>query len=335
MISFENTDYFWWLLIFIPLIWIFILAVKRKKNIIQKLGSHRLVAKLIRNYSAKNFQIKFIVGAIAILLLIFAAINLQKPKDGAGEKKAGVDVMVALDVSKSMLSSDIKPTRLDKAKQVISALIDQLGDNRLGMVVFAGQSILQMPLTDDIGAAQMYADNANPDIIPLQGTEIGNALTVCNQAFNTGEKKYKAIVLISDGEDHDPKTDDALKLLKNSGVVVYTIGVGTPEGSTITEPGSNDVKLDKNGQPVISKLNQKELQNIAKATGGQYYLLDNNLQAPKEIATAINNMDKKLIDTGKMPGRKNFTDFFPYLIALAILLLVIELFIPERKRSLS
>lgn len=242
--------------------------------------------------------------------------------------------MVALDVSKSMLSSDIKPTRLAKAKQVISQIIDQLGDNRLGIVVFAGQAIMQMPLTDDIGAAKMYVSTIDPDMIPIQGTEIGDALLACNRAFHTGEKKYKAVILISDGEDHDPKTEAAIKELKNNGVVVHTIGVGTVAGSQIIDPVTNEPKKDASGNIVISKLNETELKNISSQTGGQYALLDNDLNAPQKIVSAINNSDKKMIRTGKMPGEKNFTSYFPLFIICMIILLVIELFISERKRSL-
>lgn len=336
MLSFENTNYLWGLLLLLPLVWLFSYVIKRKEKILHKIGNTSLAQTLISNYSPKKFRLKTILFLVVILLGILAFVNIQQPdnKDQSGAK-SGIDVMVALDVSKSMLSSDIKPTRLAKAKQVINQLIDQLGDNRLGMVVFAGQAIMQMPLTDDIGAAKMYVSTIDPDMIPIQGTEIGDALMACNRAFHTGEKKYKAIILISDGEDHDPKTENALKELKNNGVVVHTIGVGTVGGSQIIDPATNEPKKDAQGNIVISKLNEKELKDIASNTGGQYALLDNDIDAPKKIAAAINNTDKKMIRTGKMPGEKNFTSYFPFLIIGMILLLVIELFISERKRSLA
>lgn len=335
MLSFENTSYLWGLLLLIPLVWLVSYVVKRKNKILQKIGNTTLARTLIANYSAKKFRLKSILFIVAILLGIMAFVNIQTPdnKDRSGTK-SGIDLMVVLDVSKSMLSSDIKPTRLAKAKQVINQLIDQLGDNRLGIVVFAGQAITQMPLTDDIGAARMYVSTIEPDMIPIQGTEIGDALLAANRAFRTGEKKYKAIVLISDGEDHDPKTENALKELKNSGVIVHTIGVGTVSGSQIIDPATNEPKKDAQGNIVISKLNEKELQDIASQTGGQYALLDNSMDAPKAIITAINNTDKKLIRTGRMPGEKNFTNYFPFLILGVVLLLVIELFISERKKSI-
>ncbi|PZP47356.1 MAG: hypothetical protein DI598_11050 [Pseudopedobacter saltans] len=335
MLSFENTNYLWGLLLLIPVFLLFSYVIKRKKKILEKIGNNALAKTLISNYSSKKFRLKFVLFAIIVLLGIFAFVNIQKPNtsDDAGNKN-GIDVMVALDVSKSMLSSDIKPTRLAKAKQVINQLIDQLGNNRLGIVVFAGQAITQMPLTDDIGAARMYVSTIDPDMMPVQGTEIGAALLACNRAFHTGEKKYKAVILISDGEDHDPKTDAALKELKNNGVVVHTIGVGTVDGSQIVDPTTNEPKKDANGNIVISKLNEDELKKIASQTGGQFALLDNAMNAPQKIVTAINNTDKKMIRTGRMPGEKNFTSYFPLFIIGMILLLVIELFISERKRSL-
>lgn len=300
-----------------------------------KIGNKNLANTLIANYSPKRFRIKYLLVFVVILLGVLAFTNIQKPNNNNDSgNKSGIDVMVALDVSKSMLSSDIKPTRLAKAKQVISQIIDQLGDNRLGIVVFAGQAIMQMPLTDDIGAAKMYVSTIDPDMIPIQGTEIGDALLACNRAFHTGEKKYKAVILISDGEDHDPKTEAAIKELKNNGVVVHTIGVGTVAGSQIIDPVTNEPKKDASGNIVISKLNETELKNISSQTGGQYALLDNDLNAPQKIVSAINNSDKKMIRTGKMPGEKNFTSYFPLFIICMIILLVIELFISERKRSI-
>lgn len=310
---------------------------EKEKNIAGKIGNAGTIRSLVSNDSPKKFRRKYILLTLAVLAGVIGLANIQLPKENDDNpgNKSGIDIMVALDVSKSMLSSDIKPTRLDRAKQVISKLIDQLGDNRLGIVVFAGQAITQMPLTDDIGAANMYVSTIDPGMIPIQGTVIGDALLACDRAFRTGEKKYKAVILISDGEDHDPQTDAALTRLKNDGVIVHTIGVGTPDGAQIIDPETNTPKLDAAGKVVISKLNEKELKKIAAETGGQYALLNNEVDAPKNIISAINNTDKKLIRTGKMPGEKNFTYFFPVLILAMILLLVTELFISERKRSLA
>lgn len=333
MVSFENLSYLWGVLVVIPLTLIFIAALRRKHRIAQKIGDVRLVKKLTAGYSAANFRLKFRIVIIALIIGVIAVANLRKNATTSGQKRSGIDIVVALDVSKSMLSTDIKPTRLDKAKQIVTALAQQLGDNRLGLVLFAGQAVLQMPLTDDPGAIQMYLSNAGPDAVPLQGTAIGDALTIANNAFNTQEKKYKAVILISDGEDHDPKSEGSIKTLKENGAIVYTVGVGTPDGSPIIEPGTNEPKRDANGQVVISKLNESELKDIAQKTGGAYARLGNDLSAARDIANDIDKMDKKLIQSGQMPGEQNFTSFYPFFVVLMLLLLIGEIFIPETKRD--
>ena len=334
MLSFENTEYLWGLLVLLPLCALFILAIRRKEKIKKAIGDEALVQQLTKNYSAKLFRLKFICILLSLLLGILAAANLRKPDKSSTEKRAGIDVMVALDVSKSMLSQDIKPTRLDRAKQLINLLVNRLGDNRIGLVLFAGQAITQMPLTDDASAASMYVSNASPQIVPLQGTDIASALRLCNTALKTNEKKYKAVILISDGEDHDPDSEKAAKELSDNGVIVYTVGIGSPDGSPIMDPATGEYKKDVNGNTVISKLNEKELQTIAKATGGDYFRLDNQNNAVADIGADIDKMEKKMI-ASNAPGNKNYEAFFPFFLIPMLLLLVFEIFIPEIKKSES
>src|SRR5258706_7739091 len=233
----------------------------------------------------------------AIVLVIIAGANLRKPVPGEKDKKAGIDVMIALDVSKSMWAEDIKPSRLDAAKQLVSLLIDRMGDNRVGLVLFAGRAFLQMPLTTDFTVAKLYESNASPDAVPTQGTVVGDALQLCEFSLDTKEKKYKAVILISDGEDHDPHSTEILKQLSDKGVIVHTVGVGTIEGAPIMEPGAGEYKKDINGQTVISKLNEQELGLIAQQTGGNYWHLDNAETTAGQIASTLNGMEKKAIES--------------------------------------
>jgi Ca-activated chloride channel family protein len=233
-----------------------------------------------------------------------------------------------------MLSQDIKPTRLDRAKQLINLLVNRLGDNRIGLVLFAGQAIIQMPLTDDASAASMYVANASPQIVPLQGTNIASALMLCNESLRTNDKKYKAVILISDGEDHDPDAEKAAKELSNNGVVVYTVGIGSPDGSLIMDPATGESKKDIDGNLVISKLNEKELKAIAEATDGAYFRLDNQNNAVDDIGADIDKMEKKIISSNT-PANKNYEAFFPFFLIPMLLLLVLEIFIPEIKKSES
>lgn len=292
------------------------------------MGDPELVNALIKDYSSKNFFIKFVLLMLAIALCVVGGANLRSPKQSVAGSKSGIDVMVALDVSNSMLAQDIKPNRLERAKQVLNKIIEKMGDNRMGLVLFAGQAFLQMPLTSDLAAAKLYVSNAGPDAVPTQGTVIGDALRLCNVSLDTKQKKYKAVILISDGEGHDEKVLDAVKELQDAGVVVYTVGIGSPDGSPIFDAATNDYKKDENGATVISKLNEKDLQAIASQTGGEYQLFSNADAVASKLMSALNQMEKK--ETGGATER-TYTSYFQWFLLAAFVLLVLEIIIPERK----
>jgi Ca-activated chloride channel family protein len=328
MLSFQHTEFLLGVFVVIPISLLFFLVLRWKKKVTKQIGDEELVTALTRDYSPKYFNYKFILIVIALALCIVGAANIRTPAPGNTGNRAGVDVMVALDVSNSMLAQDIKPSRLDRAKQVLSRIIDKMGNNRMGLVVFAGQAFLQMPLTTDLAAAKLYVSNASPDAVPTQGTVIGDALKLCNSALDTKEKKYKAIILISDGEDHDQKVEAALKELQDNGVIVYAIGIGSPEGAPIFDPGINDFKKDENGNTVVSRLDEKDLQTIATQTGGQYQLFTNADEvADKELAL-INQMEKKQIGG---TGIRVYRSYFQWFLLVAVILLLFEIIIPERK----
>ncbi len=306
------------------------MVLRWKKKARAAMGDGILVNRLTRDYSPRLFAVKFIVVLIVLALAVMAATNPRRPSKNGKEVKAGIDVMIALDVSKSMWAQDAKPDRLAKAKRFVNGLINRMGDNRVGLVIFAGRAYLQMPLTTDAAAAGIFVSNASPDAVPVQGTEIGEALTLCNNSLDTKEKKYKAILLISDGEDHDPKSEKVLPQLYDEGVVVHTIGVGSPDGSPIMEPGTTEFKRDNNGQTVVSKLNEKELQTIAQKTGGEYHHLDDVDATVDAVMQSLNGMEKKAIDKGQ--GERQYSSFYMYFLLPALLLLILEIFIPERKK---
>lgn len=331
MPSFEHTAYLAGLLIIIPLIFLFLAVVNWKKKAKKALGDEMLINQLTKNYSAKRFKLKFVLFSACIALLIFAAAHLRKQITGEKEKKAGIDVMIALDVSKSMWAEDTKPSRLDEAKQFISSLIDHMGDNRAGLVLFAGRAFLQMPLTSDLAIAKLYVANASPDAVPMQGTVLGDALKLCENSLDTKEKKYKAVVLISDGEDHDPHSTQILQQLADNGVIVNTVGVGSVQGAPIMEPGASTYKTDVNGQTVISKLNEEELRQIAQQTGGIYAHLGNAETTASQIAAELNSMEKKAIESSG--AAKQYASFYSFFVLMALLILIAEIFIPETKRK--
>ncbi len=328
MLSFQHIEFLMGLLVLVPLFALFFLVIKWKKKVKKQIGDPELVNTLTSDYSPKNFSYKFLLIAAALALCIIGAANLRKPATGDTGNRTGIDVMVALDVSNSMLAQDIKPNRLERAKQVISSILDKMSNNRMGMVVFAGRAFLQMPLTSDLAAARLYVSNASTDAVPEQGTVIGDALKMCNTALDTKEKKYKAVILISDGEDHDEKANEALKELQDNGVVLYTIGIGSPEGAPIFDPALNDYKKDENGNTVVSKLNEKDLQNIAAQTGGQYYLFTNADEVANQVAVSIDQMEKKQIGG---TGIRVYSSYFQWFLLAAFIFLLLETIIPERK----
>src|ERR1019366_5552052 len=238
--------------------------------------------------------------------------------------------MIALDVSKSMLAQDIQPSRLERAKQVVSKIIDNAPEDKIGLVIFAGRAYLQMPLTVDHEAAKMYLSTASPDDVPTQGTVISEALKMCYSAFNPKEKTYKTIILISDGEDHD---DDALKIAKQlgkEGIMINTIGIGSSEGAPIMDPETNSYKTDDKGNTVITKLNQDELSNLAKNGNGLYQLYSTTNEVANNIKNQLSGIGKET--TVSDSSFEAFKQYFQYFLAVALFLLVLEFFISEKKK---
>lgn len=313
----------------IPIIFfMYLYARRKKKRAIKKIGDPQLVGHLLKQYNSKSFVQKFLLVTVAMAALVVALANLRKPSGAENVARAGIDVMLALDVSKSMLAQDITPTRLDRAKQMLSRLIDKLGNDRVGIVIFAGKAYLQMPLTGDISAAKMYLSSAGVESVPTQGTVIGDALKMCFASFNSKEKKYKAVVLVSDGEDHDENAEAVAKEMANEGVVIYTVGIGSPGGSAIFDPATGSSKLDNQGNIVISRLNEDALRNIAKNGNGGYLFYNNTEGAAATIANELGNLDKKAV---KDDSLTNYTSYYQWFLALALLLLLVELFISEMK----
>jgi len=291
-----------------------------------------MVDQLLKNYSATLYNTKIIFVLIAITAGIFAAANIRRPEKSGNTKGAGVDVMIMLDVSKSMLSQDASPSRLDKAKQFINILLPKLENNRVGLILFAGQSYLQMPLTPDVAAAKMFVSNADPDAVPVQGTVFSAAMAMADYSLDVKEKKYKTAIMITDGEDNDEAAEDAAKKLYESGVVVHTIGIGSAEGANIIDAETNMPKRDMEGNIIVSKLNENLLQKISSVTKGSYHRLESVNEVSDAVATEINSMEKKGISAG---GNNDYINYFPLLIAFALLLLVGEVFISERKWKMA
>jgi len=308
------------------LLWLFLTWKKKTRA---RIGDPVLVGQLTGNFSPLRFTIKVGLALVAFVLLVLGASNLQMPGAMENVKRKGVDVMLVLDVSKSMLARDIKPSRLEKAKQLLLRLTDKLDNDRIGLILFAGRAYMQMPLTTDHGAAKMYIQQAGPEAVPTQGTVIAEALKMANTAFNSKERKYKSILLVSDGEDHDPEAQDVAKQLTQAGVMINTVGIGSPEGSPIVDPATGDLKKDEQGQTVMSRLNEAELQQLSNTTNGQYLRLDNVDDALITMTQQLESAEKKSMSDAEFIDYKSY---FQWFMAAALLLLLGEFFLGERHR---
>jgi len=332
MLRFANT-YLLYLLWLIPvLILFFYFAFKAKKRAMQRFGNLELLQKLSRNTSRRKQ-----VGKIAVILsaILFMVLALARPQIGTRlekVKREGVDIIVAMDVSKSMLAEDIPPSRLQKAKHEVENFIDRLQGDRIGLIAFAGVAFTQCPLTLDYGAAKIFLDIMEPDLIPTPGTNLAQAITKATESFEQKERKYKVLILITDGEDHGTGVMKAVDEAEKQGIIIYCVGIGSPKGDPIPikSPGSSGVefKKDRKGEVVITKLDEVTLEKIALKTGGKYFRATSGEDELDKIYDNIAGMQKK--ELGSMQFSQ-FEDRFQYLLAFSLILLVLEIFIPERK----
>jgi len=334
MLRLENS-YFLYGLILIPFfIILFLLLLRWKRKALKRFGTMSVINRLIPDFSKERTILKFIFLIIAYVFLI---IGLANPQIGSklvkGERK-GIDIMIALDVSNSMLAEDIQPNRLEKAKQAISKLIDKLKNDRIGIIVFAGKAYTQLPITSDYAAAKMFLSTIDPTIVPVQGTSISEAIRLATKSFND-ENHNKAIIIITDGEDHEGQAIEETKQAVDVGISVFTIGMGLPDGSPIPLYNGNKqlgYKKDKNGNTVVTKLNESILQQIASEGNGIYVRANNTSAGLRTIFQKINKIEKKEYEN------RIFSDFesrFQYFIGITIILLIIELLIVERKSKWS
>jgi Ca-activated chloride channel homolog len=326
--QFQYKDFYWLFCGIIFFLLLFISLLLWKKKTIRKIGDKALVKALIKNYSGKLFTLKFIFLSLAFAAGVMAAMNPRKPGAADNSSKKGIDVVIALDVSKSMLAVDLQPNRLERAKQLINKLIDKMPDDRIALVVFAGKAYMQMPLTTDHGAAKLFVSSASPNAIAQQGTVLKDAMEMSSLAFNEKERRFKSVILISDGEDHDEDGEKTAVEMAERGVMINTVGVGSLEGSPIIDPATNDYKKDLMGQTVISKLNEESLKTIANKTNGIYVRLENSDGAINLLQQQLSQIERKAFTDVSL---LNYTNYFMWFTLGMLVLLFTELFIPERR----
>ncbi|HET6243663.1 MAG: VWA domain-containing protein [Bacteroidetes bacterium] len=335
MVKFANIEYLYALLLIPLLLIIYWLMLRWKKKSFSAFGDLAVISQLMPAISPFRANWKTFLQLSGLVLLILAIAAPQTGSKMEEVKREGVDLVVALDISNSMLAEDLSPNRLERAKRALLQLIDDLKGDRIGIVVFAGEAYVQLPITTDYGAAKMFINTINTEIIPTQGTAIGNAIDLSLRSFGeiTDEVKNKSrvIVVISDGEDHQ---DDPLELAKEAtkkGVVIHTVGFGSPKGAPIPiyrngKPAG--FRMDKEGNTVVTSLDETTLQQIAQEANGIYVRATNSQAGLSLILDEINKMDKQEYESSLF---SDYEDQFQYFIALALLLFTLDFLLPERK----
>jgi len=283
----------------------------------------------MRTYSCGKALFKLFLFIIAFALGCVAVANPRQPDKVQEDVRAGIDVVLALDVSNSMLATDVAPSRLQRAKALLSKLVDQLPDDRIGLVLFAGHAYIQMPLTTDHSAAKLFISTASPAVIAAQGTAIGEALQRSAFAFGESER-FKTVVLLSDSETHDETALEQAKELAAQGVMINTIGIGSPDGATIFDTTTNAPRRDATGNVIVSRLNEALLQQLATTTNGLYRNLDNSDKVATELVLQLSQVEKKALG-----DKSAFTyhTFYMWLALPMLLLLGVETFFPNRKKE--
>ena len=331
MFRFAAPEYLYLLILLPILVGIYLLTVRMRRRSMERFGDLETLKTLMPEFSPKRIRTKFLLFALA---LAFIVVGLARPQFGSKLKEVthtGIEMMLAVDVSNSMLAEDFEPNRLERTKYAINKLFDGLHQDRVGLIVFAGEPKVQLPITSDYRMAKAFAKRIDPSLVPVQGTAIGKALSQALMSFSgeTEENHSRVIILITDGENHE---DDALAAARRAaemGIRIYTIGIGTPEGAPI-QIGGEFIK-DEKGDMVVSKLNEEMLAQIADITGGAYVRSSKQSIGLDEIVKSINEMEQSELSVMRF---EEFNEQYQYLLLAAIVLLLAEFLLLDRRNPL-
>ena len=326
MVYLVQTQYLL-LLLLIPLLFVaYALQLRIRRKRIAKIGNPELVRQLMPTASTGKGWLKLSLFSLA---WFFFVIGLARPQLGARlreHESQGVEVMIALDVSNSMLAEDYSPNRLERSKLAISRLVDKLQGDRIGLVIFAGEAFVQLPITADYVSAKQFLKSITTESVPIQGTDLAGALMTAARSFSTQSERSRAIILITDGEDHEGEALDAARAIAEQGIRIYCIGVGSPQGKPIPKNGS--LMKDENGEIVVTRLNENILQEIAGIGGGKYVRAGNSEFGLNPIIEDIRTLDKEEFSSVVF---EDFDEQYMYFFGIALFFLILEFLVPERK----
>ena len=326
MINFAYAQY----LLLISLIPVFFIVqavlLRIRRNRIRKFGDEKLVSQMMPSYSKSKVWVRLVLFSIGFF---FFVIGLSRPQIGARLKEQeikGAEIIIAIDVSNSMLAEDYSPNRLERAKLAVSRLVDKLRDDRIGLVIFAGTSFVQLPVTTDYVSAKMFLNSIDTGSIPIQGTALGDAITTCIRSFSAQSDKSRAIILITDGENHEDDPVAAAKQAAEMGIKVFTIGVGSPEGKPI--PMNGELLKDKDGEIVVSRLDEAVLQEIAAEGNGAYVRAGNSEFGLNPIIDDLRKLEDEKYSSVVF---EEYDEQFMYFLAIALVFFVLEMLVGDRR----
>lgn len=326
MFRFANGELLYLLILVPVLVIVYLLAVGRRRRLVARFGNPGLLRELMPDFSRGRIRFKAVLFIAAYTLLVFAAARPQFGSKLREEHSRGVEMMLVVDVSNSMMAEDFEPNRLERTKYAIGKLFEGLQQERVGLVVFAGEPKVQLPITSDYRMAQAFAKRISPSLVGEQGTAIGRALEQAMLSSSSQSEQSRVIVLITDGENHEDDAVEAARKAAEQGIRIYTIGIGTPEGAPIQIDG--DFIKDENGEMVVSKLDEAMLEQIASITGGAYVRATKQSIGLEEIVKSIDEMEKSDLATVRF---EEYNEQYQYPLAAALVLLVLDVFILSRR----
>jgi Ca-activated chloride channel homolog len=330
MFRFQEPQYLWLLSLVAVIFALFIMAAYVRRKRINKIGDSQLIKLLIPDSSPTRRVWKIILILLATTLM---SLSMARPQFGSKLKdvtRQGVEIMIALDVSNSMLAQDIKPNRLENARKFIERIIGKLQNDKLGIVVFAGDAFVQMPITDDVRSARLFLSTISTDMVPVQGTAIGKAIDLAAKSFTKDEEISKIIILITDGENHEDDAVAVANTLKEKNILIYTVGMGSAGGAPIPAKKGGGFMKDRSGNVVMSIPDEKTLQEVASATGGIYVRAGNSADASDKILEEIGKLQKGEV---LKQNYSEYDDQFQLLAMFAIVLLITDIIISEKKNA--
>jgi Ca-activated chloride channel family protein len=332
MFRFEHPEYLWALLFLPVLAALYLYYWRWRKKSIQRFGNHRLMQILMPEASRWKHPIKFVLLLLAFGFLIVGWANPQWGTKREKAQRKSADVFIVLDISNSMLATDVAPNRLERAKRLAEDLTEKLKGEKIGLILFAGNAYLQMPLTTDYAAAKMFIGSATTDLASTQGTAIGEAIATARRSFQENKDYHKALILLTDGEDHEGSTIEQINKAKDEGIVLFTVGVGSEAGSFIPVDfgGRQEYKRNDKGEPVRSKLNSTMLKDLTARGGGTYYHISQSSQIPNALREKIDEMDKMELETRAF---SDYESYFKYFLIVALTLLLVEFLISYRREK--